>query len=141
MTSDETVARQIIILGRKIRQCRNQYIRHLNLTSEQADALRFFADHPQETIAGFRTYQEITHQTARQIVQGLVQKGLVVLTPNPTDGRAKLVTLTVNGHAKRTSLDQHIWQTSQKLLTDFTPREQRQLLTLLQRTSSNLERN
>jgi len=138
MTDDDLVSRQIVILGRKIRHRRNLYSRNLDLTSEQADAIRFFADHPQQTIADFRTFEEITHQTARLIVHRLVQKGLITLQPSPTDGRAKLVHFTVAGLEKQAELEQHIWQTSATLFADFTPTEQRQLLTLLRRASDNL---
>ncbi|MFC6181166.1 MarR family winged helix-turn-helix transcriptional regulator [Lactiplantibacillus daowaiensis] len=141
MNNDEMVARQILILGRKIKQRRNLHIQDLNLTTGQADALKYFADHPGRTIAMFKDYQEITHQTARVIVQHLVKLGVVVLTPNPADGRAKLVTVTALGTKKRAQLSQHGWQTSRELFTDFTPAEQQQFLALLRRANVNLERN
>lgn len=141
MNDDELVARQIVIFGRKIRHQRNLYVRTLDLTSEQADAIRFFGDHAGKTIADFSGRQEITHQTARVVVQRLVQKGLLVLTPNPADGRAKLVSLTAAGQVKHTALKHHVWQTSQKLFANFTPAEQQTFLTLLRRADENLERN
>lgn len=140
MDQDEMVARQVLKLARKVKHRRNLHIKDLDMTTEQADALKYFADYPNSTIAMFKDYQEITHQTARLIVQHLVKKGLVILQPNPADGRAKLVAVTAAGIAKRTRLKQHGWKTSAELFKGFTAAEQQQFLALLGRANANLER-
>ena len=140
MNEDEMIARQLLQLARRIKQRRNLHIQDLNLTTVQGDALKYFFDHPNQTIAMFKDYQGITHQTARVIVQHLVHLGIVTLAPNPKDGRSKLVVLTPLGFAKYDQLDKHGWQTSEELFAGFTPEEQRQFLTLVRRANANLER-
>ncbi|WP_407886268.1 MarR family winged helix-turn-helix transcriptional regulator [Levilactobacillus sp. N40-8-2] len=139
MNGDQMISRKLVILGRRIRHKRNLFVGQLELTSEQADALRFFEDFPQSTITDFKDHQQITHQTARLIVKRLVNRQLLRLDPNPNDGRAKLVGFTAAGLAKCRQLDAHIKDTSQALFTDFTPTEQQELLTMLDRISQNLE--
>ncbi|MFC6260279.1 MarR family winged helix-turn-helix transcriptional regulator [Levilactobacillus fujinensis] len=141
MNSDQLVSWKLVLLGRQIRHQRNLFVRHLDLTSEQADALRYFADHPQSTITDFKARQQITHQTARLIVKRLVDRQLLELTSNPNDGRSKFVGFTPAGLEKCQQLDTHIKHTSQKLFTGFTLTEQQQLLAMLARIGQNLERN
>ncbi|WP_125681214.1 MarR family winged helix-turn-helix transcriptional regulator [Levilactobacillus yonginensis] len=141
MESEGLVTWKLVLLGRKIRHKRNLFVRQLDLTSEQADALRFFEDHPQHTISDFKDQQQITHQTARLIVKRLVDRGLLVLDPNPNDGRAKLVGFTAAGLAKCQQLDDHIKATSQESFVGFSQVEQQALLKMLARIDQNLERS
>jgi len=141
MNSDQLVSWKLVLLGRQIRHQRNLFVRNLSLTSAQADALRFFTDHPAGTITDFKEQQQVTHQTARLMVKRLVDRQLLVLQPNPADGRAKLVALTPAGQAKLQQLNAHIKTTSQALFAGFTPAEQQQLLAMLGRIGQNLERN
>jgi len=139
MNHDEMVARQVLILARQITRRRNQHLRHLELTTEQADALNLFASYPDSTVTTFKTRQGITHQTARLIIQRLATRGYVRLTASPNDGRAKQVTLTASGRAKREQLQQHGWQTSAQMFTDFDPEQQQLFLSLLEQANQNLE--
>lgn len=139
MDHDEMVAREILKLARKITNRRNQNLRRLDLTTEQADALIFFNDHPRSSITAFKAVQAITHQTARLIVQRLVKRQLIALTADPLDGRSKLVTVTAAGRAKRQELLDHGWQTSATLFEHFDPSEQQTFLTLLKMANENLE--
>jgi len=139
MNHDEMVARQVLILARQITRRRNQHLRKLELTTEQADALNFFASYPDSTVTTFKTRQGITHQTARLIVQRLATRGYVQLTASPNDGRAKQVALTASGRAKREQLQQHGWQTSAQMFADFDPEQQQLFLSLLQQANQNLE--
>lgn len=139
MDHDEMVAREILKLARKITNRRNQNLRRLDLTTEQADALIFFNDHPHSSITAFKAVQAITHQTARLIVQRLVKRQLIALTADPFDGRSKLVTVTAAGRTKRQELLDHGWQTSVTLFEHFAPNEQQTFLTLLKMANENLE--
>ncbi|KRO03490.1 hypothetical protein IV54_GL000167 [Levilactobacillus paucivorans] len=141
MDSNQLVSWKLVLLGRKIRNRRNRFVRHLNLTSEQADALRFFGDFPHSTITDFKDRQQVTHQTARLIVKRMVDRNLLVLEANPADRREKLVGFTEAGLVKRHQLDDYIKDTSQALFTGFTTAEQQAVLTMLDRIEQNLERN
>ena len=139
MNHDEMVARQVLILARQIKRRRNQHLRTVGLTTEQADALTFFTDQPGRTVTAFKTYQEITHQTARMIVQRLQTRGYVQLVVSPTDARAKQVVVTPSGRAKREQLRQHGWQTSTQMFAHLDAEQQQVFLDLLRQVNQNLE--
>ena len=139
MNHDEMVARQVLILARQIKRRRNQHLRTVGLTTEQADALTFFTDQPGRTVTAFKTYQEITHQTARMIVQRLQTRGYVQLVVSPTDARAKQVVVTQSGRAKREQLRQHGWQTSAQMFAHLDATQQQVFLDLLRQVNQNLE--
>ncbi|MCT3240639.1 MarR family winged helix-turn-helix transcriptional regulator [Lactiplantibacillus plantarum] len=139
MNHDEMVARQVLILARQIKRRRNQHLRTVGLTTEQADALTFFTDQPGRTVTAFKTYQEITHQTARMIVQRLQTRGYVQLVVSPTDTRAKQVVATPSGRAKREQLRQHGWQTSAQMFAHLDAEQQQVFLDLLRQVNQNLE--
>ncbi|EHS83390.1 MarR family winged helix-turn-helix transcriptional regulator [Lactiplantibacillus plantarum] len=139
MNHDEMVARQVLILARQIKRRRNQHLRTVGLTTEQADALTFFTDQPGRTVTAFKTYQEITHQTARMIVQRLQTRGYVQLVVSPTDARAKQVVVTPSGRAKREQLRQHGWQTSAQMFAHLDAVQQQVFLDLLRQVNQNLE--
>ncbi|GEO64369.1 MarR family winged helix-turn-helix transcriptional regulator [Companilactobacillus nantensis] len=140
MSKDDMISRQLLQLARRIKQRRNFHIKDLNLTTEQGDALTYFVEHPHQTVAGFKDYQGITHQTARVIVHRMVTAGIVTLVPNPDDGRSKLVLVTSIGLAKYDQLDKHGLKTSDEIFAGFTPEEQQQFLALARRANANLER-
>ena len=139
MNHDEMVARQVLILARQIKRRRNQHLRTVGLTTEQADALTFFTDQPGRTVTAFKTYQEITHQTARMIVQRLQTRGYVQLVVSPTDASAKQVVVTPSGRAKREQLRQHGWQTSAQMFAHLDAEQQQVFLDLLRQVNQNLE--
>ncbi|MDV0429527.1 MarR family transcriptional regulator [Lactiplantibacillus sp. DA1] len=139
MNHDEMVARQVLVLARQIKRRRNQHLRTLGLTAEQADALTFFADQPGGTVTAFKIHQEITHQTARMIVQRLQTRGYVQLVVSPTDARAKQVVVTPSGRAKREQLRQHGWQTSAQMFAHLDAEQQQVFLDLLRQVNQNLE--
>ncbi|QIL58951.1 MarR family winged helix-turn-helix transcriptional regulator [Lactiplantibacillus plantarum] len=139
MNHDEMVARQVLILARQIKRRRNQHLRTVGLTTEQADALTFFTDQPGHTVTAFKTYQEITHQTARMIVQRLQTRGYVQLVVSTTDARAKQVVVTPSGRAKREQLRQHGWQTSAQMFAHLDAEQQQVFLDLLRQVNQNLE--
>ena len=139
MNHDEMVARQVLVLARQIKRRRNQHLRTVGLTTEQADALTFFTDQPGRTVTAFKTYQEITHQTARMIVQRLQTRRYVQLVVSPTDARAKQVVVTPSGRAKREQLRQHGWQTSARMFAHLDADQQQLFLDLLRQVNQNLE--
>ena len=139
MNHDEMVARQVLVLARQITRRRNRHLQTLGLTTEQADALAFFTDYPGSTVTAFKGRQEITHQTARLIVQRLQTRGYVQLIVSPTDARAKQVVVTASGRLKRDQLRQHGWQTSAKMFAHLDKQQQHVFLSLLQQVNQNLE--
>ncbi|MGQ2374723.1 MarR family winged helix-turn-helix transcriptional regulator [Companilactobacillus zhachilii] len=134
------MARRILELANKLVATRNQHIRMLNITTYQADTLNFFADYPNSTISNLKDFQHIKHQSAQAITQKLNEKGLVELTENPNDHRAKLVSLTDAGRTMRNHLQENGSHTGEQLLNGFSDEEKAQFLALIERSVNNLNR-
>lgn len=140
MVNDDMIARQLLQLARRLKQRRSLHLKDVDLTTDQWDALKYFVEHSHSTIAMFKDYQGITHQTARVIVQRMMTAGVVTLESNPNDGRSKLVEVTPLGLNKYAQLRKRGWQISEELFAGFTPAEQQQFLALARRANDNLER-
>lgn len=70
-------ARLILRLSNQIVKNRDQHVRDLGLTTEQADSLQFFLSHKNAVIMDLKEHLGVTHQTARGIVQRMEIKGLI----------------------------------------------------------------
>ena len=71
------LARLILRLSNQIVKNRDQHVRDLGLTTEQADSLQFFLSHKNAVIMDLKEHLGVTHQTARGIVQRMEIKGLI----------------------------------------------------------------
>ena len=69
MNTEYLFARKILTLGKTIIANRNDNLRNINLTAEQADALIYFVENPGSSIRNLSNYLSITHQTASGIVK------------------------------------------------------------------------
>ena len=134
MNHDEMVARQVLILARQIKRRRNQHLRTVGLTTTRMHWL--FTDQPGRTVTAFKTYQEITHQTARMIVQRLQTRGYVQLV-SVQRMRVPLGVVTPSGWATRAAR-QHGWQTRQ-MFAHLDAEQQQVFLDLLRQVNQNLE--
>ncbi|GAX06348.1 MarR family transcriptional regulator [Secundilactobacillus pentosiphilus] len=134
------VARRVLELANTLINNRNRHIRDLHITTDQADALIYYHDFPDQTISDLKNFQHIRHQSAQVITQKLVDKGLVTLIKNPNDRRAKLVVLTDAGNMMRLHLKNNGSRTGEQLLNGFSDNEKQQFLTLLEKSISNLNR-
>jgi DNA-binding MarR family transcriptional regulator len=93
-----------VALGRALRRAWIGYRRRLDETLAAAGfgdggfpdgrVLRICSRSPGVTISRIGRELAITRQGAAKIVSGLRDRGYVTLTPSPTDGREKFVTLT-----------------------------------------------
>lgn len=140
VNQEHTAARRLLELTNALISTRNRHIEGLNITTEQADTLIFFADHPNSSISSLKDFQHIRHQSAQVLTQKLVDKGLLRLAQNPEDRRAKLVLLTDAGRIMRQRLKQNGSHTGQALLTGFSTVESDEFLHLIDRAIDNLKR-
>ena len=83
------------ILTRKIQQLshrivlrRNEDLKSMGLTAEQADTLLFFHAHSGSSASDLRCSLGVTHQAARALVQRMADKGLLCVTPSPREHNA-----------------------------------------------------
>lgn len=91
------IARRLRIAGNGITRVKDRNASVVGLTSGQADALRYIAEHPGCRISDLRDHMGASHQAACGIADRLAAKGLVDATASSTDGRAKSLTVSSAG--------------------------------------------
>lgn len=138
MNTEYLFARKILTLGKTIIAKRNDNLRNINLTAEQADALVFFSENPDSSIRDLNNYLSITHQTASGIVKRLCEKGLLTLTPSSEDGRRSIVHLTESGHNLITQVKQNGTHTGARILSGMSADEKDQFERLLDLALANI---
>ena len=132
------VARKVLALANRIVITRNNHLKELELTAEQADTLLFFFQHENATISDLKDYLRIRHQTASGIVSRLAEKGLLSLTTSDADARAKIVRLTEQGMSIIHILQENGMHTGYNLLKDMDKNEQIQFVNLVEKALKNV---
>lgn len=122
MNTEYLFARKILTLGKTIIANRNDNLRNINLTAEQADALIYFVENPGSSIRNLSNYLSITHQTASGIVKRLCEKEALSMTPSTKDGRCSVVHLTDLGNDLITQVKQNGTHTGAKILSGMSAR-------------------
>ena len=97
MEVEYVLARKILQLANQIIRNRNEDLKGLGLTAEQADALRFFQGSSNRSAVDLKEHLGISHQATRAIVERMVAKGLLMTKISQTDARYKEVSLTEKG--------------------------------------------
>ena len=97
MEVEYVLARKILQLANQIIRNRNEDLKGLGLTAEQADALRFFQGSSNRSAVDLKEHLGISHQAARAIVERMVAKDLLMTKISQTDARYKEVSLTEKG--------------------------------------------
>lgn len=131
-------ARLVLQLSNLIVSERNQHLEALEMTTAQADALIFFAEHPHSTITSLKQAQQVSHATAQMLSQRLIKKGYVTLTVDEADRRAKVITLTPAGKSMRQKLKANGSHTGEKLLDHYSATDSQQLIHFLRQSIANL---
>ncbi len=139
MESTYLLARRIQQLSHAITQRRNQDLKALGLTAEQADALLFFHAHPESAAADLKTHLGVTHQAARAIVERMVNKGLLTTRVSPHDARYKTVMLTAQGEELHETMQRNCTDFGDVLLDHISAEDRDTLLTLITQALNNLE--
>lgn len=138
MNTEYLFARKILVLGKTIIANRNNNLKNINLTAEQADALIFFVENPESSIRDLGSYLSVTHQTASGIVKRLCEKGALRMTPSSKDGRCSVIHLTELGHSLIAQVKQNGTHTGAKILSGMTADEKKQFEHLLDLALSNI---
>lgn len=87
--------RLVITLAGHLRTRMDHRLAEIGLTTQQAAVLTFLESSPQPpTLGAVATALGTTHQNARQIVDALERKGMVRVTVDPEDRRARRVVTT-----------------------------------------------
>ena len=84
-------------------------------------------------------YLNVSHTTAKGLLQRLEEKGFVRTAFDGTDGRVKHIYLTDKAHQCRDELAEHIDALSDRMLDGLTQQEELQLFDLLKRVYGNIK--
>lgn len=138
METEYILARKVLQLANLILQNRNQDLKKLGLTAEQADTLLYFSKHHGGYVVDLKSHLGITHQTARGIVARMVEKGLLTTLVSVQDSRYKQVFLTEKGKELCVLMEQNGTYTGKKLLHGMNQVESRQFLNAITQALENL---
>lgn len=138
MNREYTFARKILLLGKNIVASRNDNLKSLNLTIQQADALLFFNKTPDASIRQLSNYLEVTHQTASGIVKRLCDKDAIIMTPSEKDARYNMISLTTEGLRLVELLKENGTHTGEKILSNMSADEKMQFEQLLDKALANI---
>ncbi len=127
------------ILHSSMDQSINLALESMELTSAQGHIMGYLAR--RETPACPRDIEEafrLSHPTVSGLLSRMEKKGFIELRTDEKDRRCKRIFLLPKGQECTQSLYQTIVANEKKLVEGFTPQEQAQFRTLLERAISNL---
>lgn len=111
----------------------------MGLTASQGRVLGYVAHHPELPCPrDIENDFHLSHPTVSGLLSRLEQKGFLQLRTDPEDRRCKRIYLLEKGKACQTQIHQRIHQHEAQLVQGFTPEEQAQFASLLQRAIENL---
>lgn len=132
------LARNVLRLANRIVANRNNHLRELGLTAEQADSLLFFEKNSGATITDLKDYLGVSHQTARGIVQRMTEKNVLALTVSPDDGRCRIVSITSKGENLLRTLHQNGINTGISITKEMTADEKKDFARLIAMAMKNI---
>ncbi|MBB6051172.1 MarR family winged helix-turn-helix transcriptional regulator [Armatimonas rosea] len=122
----------------EMHRCVDTQFRQTGVTADQFVVLSALAE------AGCLTQRRLADQitcdqnTLRAMLLLLEKKGLVLRQPHPTDGRARLVSLTSEGEVLQKALSEQLNPLRQSLGESLRPEETELLLELLRRVAATI---
>jgi DNA-binding MarR family transcriptional regulator len=135
--SDYRLERQIGFLLRRAHQYASEVFQSKigarNLTPQQFSVLVTLLERREIAQTRLGDLVAMDPATVLGVVQRLAQRGLVAVRTDPADGRRRLVQLTHDGHELARDLVEVGPEISRDTLAGLTDKEQRDLLSLLDR--------
>lgn len=138
MNTEYLAARKILMLGKTIISNRNNNLKSINLTAEQADALIYLSEHPGVSIRDLSNHLGVTHQTASGIVKRLCEKNAITMVPSSEDGRRTLINLTGQGQSLISQIKENGTHTGEKILSSMSAEERLQFERLLDKALASI---
>ena len=86
--------RLIVVLAQRLRTLMDQRLRADGLTTQQAALTTIIDAIGEPTLSQAAAALGTTHQNARQLAAALQRKGMLVIEPDPADGRVKKLRTT-----------------------------------------------
>lgn len=93
-------ARDLRVAFSRLRRRIREVAQDADLTPSQESALTLVAKHGAATASALASAEGVRPQSMATTLAGLDQHGLIRRSPDPTDGRRQLVTLTEAGQAR-----------------------------------------
>lgn len=110
----------------------------LDLTRAQCRALVYLAHHGEINQASLADILEVAPISAGRLLDRMEEGGWIARRPNPDDRRERLVQMTGKAHKALDQARRVGDEIAAEAMRGFTPQEQEQLITLLQRMRANL---
>jgi DNA-binding MarR family transcriptional regulator len=133
-TVAETAAHLRLVITRTARRMRQEAGAELRASS--ASALTTVELHGPLTPSELADIEQVKRPTATRILRGLEEEGLVQRTPDPTDGRSALISLTTEGRERLRRLRKRKNAYLARRMRDLEPSE----VATLERAAEILER-
>lgn len=139
MEIEYILARKILKLANQIIRNRNEDLKGLGLTAEQADALLFFQDSRNRSAVDLKVHLGVSHQAARAIVERMVAKDLLKTEISQNDARYKEVSLTSRGIELFEIMQKNCTHTGNQLLCNIETQDKERFLSLISQALDNLK--
>lgn len=117
MEIESTLARKILQLSNQIIRNRNEDLRGLGITAEQADALLFLQGSSHRSAVSLKEHFGITHQAASAIIERMAAKGLLRTEISQSDARYREVILTEKGMEVLYAMQKNCTHTGNQMLS------------------------
>ena len=133
------LARKVLRLANLIIINRNADIRELGLTTEQADTLLYFSKNEGKSAVDLKAHLGISHQTARGIIERMVNKGILRTSISEKDARYRLVEVTDKGVGLCRRLKENGMHTGSRLLEGMDEEDRERFFSMIMLALENLE--
>ncbi len=109
------------------------------LPAAELKCLMLFEGERYLTVKGMAQKLEVAKSRVTKIVNGLIEKGLVVQIDDPEDGRIRLISLTSAGQKKSDEIDAFQKEIHRKILLQMDGDERKNVLSHLELLRSAME--
>ena len=137
---DFIIERSILKIGNKLNNMRTDDLKKYGITASQSETLLYFEGHQNATITELKEYLQISHQAARNIVERLKGKNLLITTTSKTDARANIVLLTDKGRELCRELKNNGTNIGTQIMSSLSSSEKKELLRMLTLISDNMQK-
>lgn len=138
MEFESILARKILQLANQIIRNRNEDLRKLGITTEQADTLLFFQNNNNQSAVDLKMHLGVTHQAARAIIERMVTKGLLQTEISQTDARYRDVSLTSYGLELLNAMQTNCTHIGNRLLSHMNDEDKEKFTVLISQALENL---
>ena len=133
-----TLARKILHLANQIIRNRNEDLKGLGITADQADTLLFFQSGSNRSAVDLKQHLGVTHQAARAVIERMVTKGLLQTRVSQSDARYREVSLTPRGLKLLDIMRENCTHTGNQLLSSMTAADKEKFVSLITQALDNL---